>query len=162
MPSFDIVNQVNLQEVDNAVNNTLKEVASRYDFRGLHTEIGFDRKTKKIHIVAADKMKMTAVREMLVRNFIKRNLNPKAIQFKDPEGTSQGNLKMDAELQEGIPRDTAKKIVKVIKELKMKVQPAIQEDQIRVSSKKIDDLQSVIQHLRGKDLNIPLQFINMK
>lgn len=162
MPSFDIVNQVDLQEVDNAVNNTLKEVANRYDFRGLHTEINFDRKTNSILIVAADKMKMTAVREMLVRNFIKRKLNPKAIQFKETEGTSQGNLKMKAELVEGISRDTAKKIVKIIKNLKLKVQPSIQDDQIRVSGKKIDDLQEVIQHLRTVKLDIPLQFVNMK
>lgn len=162
MPSFDIVNQVNLQEVDNAVNNTLKEVANRYDFRGLHTEINFDRKTKSIRIVAADKMKMTAVREMLVRNFIKRKLNPKAIQFKEAEGTSQGHLKMNADLIEGISRDTAKKIVKIIKDLKLKVQPAIQEDQVRVSGKKIDDLQEVIQHLRSLELDVPLQFVNMK
>jgi cyclic-di-GMP-binding protein len=77
MPSFDIVNQVNAQEVDNAVNNTLKEVSTRYDFKGLHTEVNFDRKENKIHIVAAESMKMKAVREMLIKHFVKREWNPK-------------------------------------------------------------------------------------
>ncbi len=162
MPSFDIVNKVDTQEIDNAVNNTRKEVDTRYDFRGLHTEITFNRKENNIHVVAADEMKMKAVKEMLTSNFIKRKISPKVLDFQKTEGTSQGHIKMDIKLLEGIDRDKAKQIVKAIKDLKLKVQAAIQDDQVRVTGKKIDDLQSVISHLKSKDLGIPLQFVNMK
>ena len=162
MPSFDIVNEINAQEVDNAVNNTLKEVGTRYDFRGLHTEVQYHKKENRIHLVAAESMKLQAVKDMLVKHFIKRGLEPKALKYKSEEGTSQGNVKMDAIIREGIDRETAKKIVKEIKGLKLKVQPAIQDDQVRVTGKKIDDLQEVIAHLKSKRFGIPLQFVNMK
>lgn len=162
MASFDIVNKITVQEVDNAVNNTLKEISTRYDFRGLHTELTFQNKENRIHIVAAESMKMKAVQEMLIKNFIKRGIDAKVLDFGEPEGTSHGHLKMDAKLKEGISRETAKKIVKEIKDLKLKVQPQIQEDQVRVEAKKIDDLQAVISHLKSKDFGVPLQFVNMK
>ncbi|MDR9418789.1 YajQ family cyclic di-GMP-binding protein [Gracilimonas sp.] len=162
MASFDIVNKVDAQEVDNAINNTLKEINTRYDFRGLHTEVEFHNKENRIHLVAAESMKLQAVKDMLIRNFIKRGISSKVLDFKEPQGTSQGHLKMDVMLKEGIDRETAKKIVKEIKNLKVKVQPQIQDDQVRVVGKKIDDLQSVIQHLKGKDMGVPLQFVNMK
>jgi len=162
MPSFDIVNQIQAQEVDNAVNNTLKEVSTRYDFRGLTTEINFDRKENKIQILAAESMKMKAVRDMLIGHFVKRGLEPKSLEFGEQEGSSQGTVKMPVRIKEGIDRETAKKIVKEIKSTKLKVQPAIQDDQIRVTGKKIDDLQEVIRLLKSKDFGIPLQFINLK
>ena len=162
MASFDIVNQVNIQEVDNAVNNTLKEISTRYDFRGLHTEVNFDRKENRIDILAAESMKMRAVREMLIKHFVKRGIEPKILEFGTEEGTSHGAVKMTVKLKEGIDRETAKKIVKEIKAAKLKVQPAIQDDQVRVSGKKIDDLQEVIRLLKSKDFGIPLQFINMR
>ncbi|MFO7799484.1 MAG: YajQ family cyclic di-GMP-binding protein [Rhodohalobacter sp.] len=162
MASFDIVNEINAQEVDNAVNNTLKEVSTRYDFRGLHTEVEFEKKENRIDIVAAESMKLNAVKEMLIKHFIKRGLEPKALEFGPEEGTSQGHVKISATIKEGIDRETAKKIVKEIKNLKLKVQPAIQEDQVRVSGKKIDDLQEVIRHMKAKNFGIPLQFVNMK
>lgn len=162
MASFDIVNEVNTQEVDNAVNNTLKEISTRYDFRGLHTEVTYHKKENRIHLVAAESMKMQAVKEMLIRNFVKRGLDSKVLEFGNEEGTSQGHIKMDVVLKEGIDRETAKKIVKEIKELKLKVQPQIQDNQVRVSGKKIDELQAAIQHLKSKDMGIPLQFVNFK
>lgn len=162
MASFDIVNKVNTQEIDNAVNNTRKEVESRYDFRGLHTEVTFHKNENRIHIVAAESMKMKAVQDMLVKNFAKRGLSSRVMDFGEAEGTTQGYLKMDIQLKEGIDRETAKKMVKEIKSLKIKVQPQIQEDQVRVSGKKIDDLQAVIAHLKSKNFGIPLQFVNMK
>lgn len=162
MPSFDIVNEINSQEVDNAVNNTLKEVSTRYDFRGLHTEVEFAKKENRIDIVAAESMKLKAVKDMLIKHFIKRNLEPKALEYGSEEGTSQGHVKMSVSIKEGIDRETAKKIIKEIKNLKLKVQPAIQDNQVRVSGKKIDDLQEVIQQLKKKDFGIPLQFVNMK
>lgn len=162
MPSFDIVNEINAQEVDNAINNTRKEVSTRYDFRGLHTVVEFHKKENRIHLVAAENMKLQAVKDMLIKHFIKRKLEPKALEYGSEEGTSQGHVKMDVTIKEGIDRETAKKIVKVIKSLKLKVQPAIQDNQIRVSGKKIDDLQEVIRHLKSKNFGIPLQFVNMK
>lgn len=162
MPSFDIVNELNAQEVDNAVNNTLKEISSRYDFKGLHTEVNFTKKSNKIDLLAAENMKMKAVKEMLSRNFIKRGLDPKVLEFGDEEGTSLGAVKQSAVIREGIDRETAKKIVKEIKNTKLKVQPAIMDDQVRVTGKKIDDLQEVIQVLKSKKFSVPLQFINMK
>jgi len=146
MPSFDIVNEINAQEVDNAINNTQKEVTTRYDFKGLHTEIEFQKKENRIHLVAAESMKLQAVKDMLIKHFIKRGLEPKALEYGTEEGTSQGHVKMDVTIKEGIDRETAKKIVKEIKNLKLKVQPAIQDNQVRVSGKKIDDLQEVIRH----------------
>ena len=162
MASFDIVNEINPQEVDNAVNNTLKEVQSRYDFKGLHTEVTFHKKENRVHIVAAESMKMQAVKEMLVRNFVKRGIDAKVVDFGTEEGTSQGYVKLDAALKEGIDRETAKKIVKIIKDTKSKVQPQIQDDQVRVTGKKIDDLQAIIALLKGKDVGVPLQFVNFK
>lgn len=162
MASFDIVNQIDLQEVDNAVNNTLKEATTRYDFRGLKTEVNFDRKTKKIELLAAESMKMRALREMLIGHLIKRKLDPKTLSFGDEEPTSMGAVKLTVDIQEGIDREAAKKIVKAIKDSKLKVQPAIQDDQVRVTGKKIDDLQEVIQMLKSKNFGIPLQFINMR
>jgi uncharacterized protein YajQ (UPF0234 family) len=162
MPSFDIVNEINAQEVDNAINNTQKEVTTRYDFKGLHTEIEFHKKENRIHLVAAESMKLQAVKDMLIKHFIKRGLEPKALEYGTEEGTSQGHVKMDVTIKEGIDRETAKKIVKEIKNLKLKVQPAIQDNQVRVSGKKIDDLQEVIRHLKTRNFGIPLQFVNMK
>ena len=137
MASFDIVNEINQQEVDNAINNTVKEISTRYDFRGLHTEVTFHSKENRVHIVAAESMKMKAVQEMLIKNFIKRGIDSKVLEFGTEEGTSQGYLKMDATLKEGIDRETAKKIVKEIKATKLKVQPQIQDDQVRVTGKRL-------------------------
>ena len=162
MPSFDIVNKIDAQEMDNAINNTKKEIENRYDFRGLQTEITFDRKENKIHLVVADNMKMNAVKEILIRNTVKRGLSPKVFEFGKTEGTSHGHVKIDVTLKEGISKESAKKIVKEIKNLGLKVQPAIQDDQVRVSGKKIDDLQAVISHLKSKEMDLPLQFVNMK
>jgi cyclic-di-GMP-binding protein len=162
MPSFDIVNQVDAQEVDNAVNNTLKEVSTRYDFRGLDTKVEFVKKENRIDIVAAESMKLQAVRDMLIKHFVKRNLEPKVLEFGEMQGSSSGAVKISANIKEGIDRETAKKIVKEIKATKLKVQPAIQDEQVRVTGKKIDDLQEVISVLKSKKFPVPLQFVNMK
>jgi cyclic-di-GMP-binding protein len=162
MASLDIVNEIDLQEVDNAVNNTLKEIATRYDFRDSKTEVTFSKKDKVISVTTEDSMKIKAVKEMLTGNFVKRKLSHKSIEFKDPEGTSHGGLKMNVVLKEGIDRDNAKKIIKIIKDSKLKVQPAIHDDKVRVTGKKIDDLQAVMAMLRSESLDIPLQFENMK
>ena len=162
MPSFDIVNEVNIQEVDNAVNNTKREVSTRYDFRGSNSELEFDRKNKTLALLTTDDMKLDALKDMLIGHLIKRGIDPKCLDYGDAEGTSKGQLRCDIILQEGIARDIAQKIVKFIKGTKIKVQAAIQEDQVRVTGKKIDDLQEIITLLKKEDLGIPLQFTNMK
>ncbi len=162
MPSFDIVNEVDLQEVDNAVNNTKKEAVTRYDFRQSNTQIEFNRKEKTISLLTSDDMKMQALQDMLISNFVKRKVDSKCLTFGSIEGTSKGQVRRVVDLQEGIEREIAQKIVKLIKAMKLKVQPAIQEDQVRVSGKKLDDLQTVIAALKKEELNIPLQFVNMK
>ena len=162
MPSFDIVNEIDMQEADNAVNNTLKEIARRYDFKGSQTEITLDKKGKTIHLVTGDDMKMTSLGDMLAENFSKRKISPRVLEFGPTDSTSHGNIKRDVKLLDGIEKEQAKKIVKIIKDKKLKVQPAIQGNQVRVTGKKIDDLQEVIQTLKGSDLPIPLQYVNMK
>ena len=162
MPSFDIVNRVELQEVDNAINNTKKEIATRYDFRGSPAEVNLDKKEKVIHVVAEHETRMDAVMDMLMTHMIKRKVDTKALKPKGIEPTTQGHVKRDITIQEGIDTETAKKIVKMIKDQKLKVQAAIQDEQVRVSGKKIDDLQEVIKMLRGQNVGVPLQFINMK
>lgn len=162
MPSVDIVNEVDLQEVDNAVNNTKREVSTRYDFRESNTEVEFNRKEKTISLQTSDDMKMQALHDMIIGNFVKRKVDPKCLEFGENEGSSSGQIRCKVSLEEGIAKETAQKIVKLIKSMKLKVQPAIQEDQVRVTGKKIDDLQEVMAMLRKEDLGIPLQFTNMK
>ncbi len=162
MPSFDIVSRVELQEVDNAINNTLKALQQRYDFRGSKFEITHDRKEKKLHILAEDKMKMEAIQETLQQNAVKRKVDLKTLKFEEPQPAAGSQLKRDVVIREGIEQDTAKKIVKMVKESKLKVQASIQGDEVRVTGKNIDDLQAVIALLNGADLDVPLQYVNMK
>lgn len=162
MPSFDIVSQVDMQEVDNAINNVKKEAGSRYDFRGVTTEVTFNRKDKRVHLLTGDDMKIKALREMLCVHFTRRKIDSRIMDFGEPEGTSKGQLKQDVTLKEGIDKDTAKKLVKAIKASKLKVQAAIQDDQVRVTGKKIDDLQAVIALVNDAGFDQPFQFVNMK
>ena len=162
MPSFDVVNRVDLQEVDNAVNITKKAILSRYDFRNSKTEITIDKKDKKIRVTTEDEMKLRAVQDTLIENLVKRKVDRKCLEPKPAEAAAHGMMQRDIAIKEGIDSDTARSIVKMIKERKLKVQAAIQENQVRVTGKKIDDLQEVIQLLRGGAVAIPLQFINMQ
>jgi len=163
MPSFDVVSQVDLQEVDNAVNNVLKEIQTRYDFRGAVTELDLNRKDKVLTLHTGDEMKVRAVRDMLISHLMRRKVDPKVMDYGEVEPTSGGTVKQKIKIREGIDKDTAKNIVKMIKELNLKkVQAAIQDEQVRVTGKQLDDLQAVIAMLRAKDLEVPLQFVNMK
>jgi uncharacterized protein YajQ (UPF0234 family) len=162
MPSFDVVNKIDLQDIDNAINNAKKEIRTRYDFRNSKTEMDLDKKTKKIHVVTEDTMKLKAIRDTLVTHFVRTGIDPKVLDFAEEEPTSGGMIKCDASLREGIDQDLAKKMVKMIKDTKLKVQAAIQGDQLRITGKKIDDLQEVIQLLKSADLDVPMQFVNMK
>ena len=162
VPSFDIVSQIDLQEVDNAVNNVLKEVDTRFDFRGSNTEITFNRKDKRLNLVTGDEMKIKALRDMLITHFTRRKVDSRVMEYGDPEGASKGRLKQEIKLKEGIDKETARTIVKMIKDAKLKVQASIQDDQVRVTGKKIDDLQTVIQLMKDSKIDMPLQYVNMK
>ena len=162
MASFDIVNRVDLQEVDNAVNITKKAILSRYDFRNSKTDISLDKKEKKIHVTTEDDMKLRAVQDALIENLVKRKVERKCLEPKASEPAAHGMIRRELAIKEGIDSDTARNIVKMIKDRKLKVQAAIQENQVRVTGKKIDDLQEVIQLLRGSQMPIPLQFVNMQ
>jgi len=162
MPFFDIVSRIDLQEVDNAVNISKKAIASRYDFRQSKTEITFDKKEKKISVTTEDDMKMRAVQETLIENLVKRKVDRRCLDAKPNQMAAQGMIQREIALKEGVDPDTARAIVKLIKDKKLKVQAAMQEGQVRVTGKKIDDLQEVIQMLRGAGLRIPLQFVNMQ
>lgn len=162
MPSFDVVNKIDMQELDNAVNNVKKEVETRYDFRNSTTEIELHKGDQRVTIVAGDDMKMRALQEMLQAHCIRRKIDSRCLEFMPVEPTSRGAVKRDVKVKEGISKEVAQKIVKAIKESKLKVQGAIQDEQVRVTGKKIDDLQAVMNMLREADYGIPLQFVNMK
>ena len=162
MPSVDVVSKVDLQTLDNAINNLKREISTRFDFKNVKSEIIFDRKTKSIHIVTGDDWKVKAVAEMLIGQCARFKLDPKCLDLKEIEPASHNTAKMDILIKEGIPKETGQKIVKLIKGLKLKVQTAIQDDQVRITGKKIDDLQEIMRLLKEQDYNIPLQFVNMK
>ena len=162
MPSVDVVSKVDLQSLDNAINNVKREITTRYDFKNIKSEITYDKKTKRIHIVTGDDWKVKAVTGMLIGQCTRLKLDHKCLDFQEIESTSLGRAKTDILIKEGISKDLAQKMVKLIKGLKMKVQPAIQDDQVRITGKKIDDLQHIMQLLREEDYDIPLQFVNMK
>ncbi|MFA5099341.1 MAG: YajQ family cyclic di-GMP-binding protein [Candidatus Omnitrophota bacterium] len=160
--SFDIVSEVDLQEVDNAVNQAKKEIAQRYDFRGSKSSIDFDRAEKKITMVADDDLKLRALKDILATKLAKRGVSLKALTFKDPEKAFEGTLRQLVELATGIDKEKAKDLVKIIKDLNLKIQTQIEGDKIRVSSPKKDDLQAVIAHVRAIDFPLALAFNNFR
>jgi uncharacterized protein YajQ (UPF0234 family) len=163
MPSVDVVSTVDLQVLDNAINNVKREISTRFDFKNVKSEITLDRKDKSIHIVSGDDGKVKTVTDLLIDQCARLKVDPKCLDLKGRiEPTSQGTAKMDVQIKVGIPKETCQKIVKLIKGLKIKVQPAIQDGQVRITGKKIDDLQEIMRQLREQDYDIPLQFVNMK
>lgn len=160
MPSFDIISEVNFQEVDNAVNQAKKELAARYDFRGSKSEITYEN--KEIKILGDDDYKLRALKDILESKLSKRGISLKALDYQKEEEASMGAKRQVAKLINGLSKEKAKEIIKVIKDTKLKVQPAIMDELIRVNSKSIDELQTVIQTLKGKDVGVPLQFVNMR
>ena len=162
MPSFDVVNKVNLQEVSNVVNNASKEILQRYDFRGSNTQVEWDGKEGKIVVRTEDEMKMDAVREILLTHGTRRKLEAACMDFKDVEAVGGKALRREVLIRQGIDQEIARKIVKDVKGTKIKVQVSIQGDELRVSGKKRDDLQAVISLLESGDYDVPLQFVNMR
>jgi len=162
MPSVDIVSSVDIQTLDNAINNTVREIATRFDFKNVRTEIIHDKREKCIHITTGDELKIKAVSEMLQNQCIRFKVDPKCLDFRNIEPTSGNTVKRDVGIKEGIPKEICQKMVKYIKSLNLKVQAAIQDDQVRLTGKQIDDLQAIMTLLKEKDYDIPLQFVNMK
>jgi uncharacterized protein YajQ (UPF0234 family) len=161
MPSFDIVIKADLQEVDNALNQARKEIAQRYDFRGSKSRVEWDKKGE-ITLHSDDDFKLKALLDVVKEKLVRRGVSVKNVKVTDPVPDAGGLVRQTLELQIGVPKETAKEIVKLIKQTKLNVQGAIQEDQVRVSGKKRDDLQAVIALLKGKDLGVPLQFTNFR
>jgi hypothetical protein len=160
--SFDIVSEIDFQEVDNAINQTIKEVQQRYDLKDSHTEIVLNKKEKQISINTKDDYSRKQTIDILQTKFIKRGISIKALKYKEPEPAAGGRLKQIIDLQSGISKENAKLVTKMIKESKLKVNAQIQDEQIRVTAAKIDDLQSIIKLIKETDLDFPVQFTNYK
>jgi uncharacterized protein YajQ (UPF0234 family) len=160
MPSFDIVSKVDMQEVDNAVNQAIKEIGQRYDFKGSKSEISQEKDAVKI--IADDDYKLKAVIDVLQSKFLKRNISIKSLQYGKVEPASGGLVRQNISVQQGISKEKGKEIIAVIKESKLKVQAQIQDDQVRVTGKNRDDLQETIQLLKGKELDVEMQFVNFR
>jgi uncharacterized protein YajQ (UPF0234 family) len=160
--SFDIVSELNLQEMDNAVNPAVKEITTRYDFKGAAASLEFNRKDKELTLTADGESQLEAVRKVMVEKMIKRGVDPKAMDPQKLEQATHKTVRQKVKLKSGIDKDTAKQIQKAIKELKLKVNASIQGEALRVSGAKRDDLQAVIAHLRANPPGIPLQFTNYR
>lgn len=160
--SFDIVSEVDLQEVDNAVNQLKKEVGMRYDFKNSKTTIEYNRDEKTITYIAEDDFKLRAIKEMLKERLTKRRISIKSAIFKDPETVFGGNFKQVVTINTGIDKEKAKELVKIIKDLNLKVQAQIEGDKVRVFSPKKDDLQVVIARIREIDFPLALSFCNYR
>jgi uncharacterized protein YajQ (UPF0234 family) len=163
MPSFDVVSELNIQEVDNAVNQTQKELSTRFDFRGSKFSLELDKLEKKIKILADDELKLRSIHQLLEQRLVKRGIDLRLLDYgKEVEATGNA-IRQELTLKNGIDKEEAKKITKLIKDSKLKVQAQIQDEQVRVTGKSIDDLQEAIRALRAaSDIGVPLQFINMR
>ena len=160
MPSFDIVSKIDMQEVDNAVNQTIKEIIQRYDFKGSKSEMTLE--TEGIKVLTEDDFRLKAIVDILQSKFLKRGLSLKSLQYGKVETASGSMVRQLITIQQGISKEKGKEIVSAIKESKLKVQAQIQDEQVRVTGKNIDDLQGVIQLLKGKDLGVEMQYLNFR
>lgn len=162
MPSFDIASKVDQQTLDNAVNTAKKEILNRFDFRGSKTEVELDKKNLQLEVITEDDMKLRAIEDILISRAVKQGIDGRSFDFTKEIEKSGMLIKKVIPLKSGLDKEVSKKIVKLIKDSGIKVQAAIMDDQIRVTGKKIDDLQATIARLRTQDFGQPLQFVNMK
>jgi cyclic-di-GMP-binding protein len=160
MPSFDIVSRTELPEVDNAIQGAMREIGTRYDFKGSHCTI--ERTEETIVMRADDDMKLRQMQELLRGYLARRKVEVGAFDFQKPESASGNTLRQTVLIKQGIERELAQKIVKAIKEAKLKVQAAIQGDELRISGKKRDDLQDAIALIKRQDIEQPLQYVNFR
>jgi uncharacterized protein YajQ (UPF0234 family) len=158
--SFDIVSEVDRAEVMNAVNQTMKEVRQRFDFKDSKASVELE--DKDLVLAAEDEMKLRNMNDILQQKLVRRGVPLKALSYGDPEAAGGGTVKQRAEIQQGIPQEKAKEVVRYIKDSKAKVQASIQGDMVRVSGKDRDTLQSVIASLKAKDFGINMQFTNYR
>jgi uncharacterized protein YajQ (UPF0234 family) len=158
--SFDVVSSVDLQEVKNAIAQATKELDTRYDLKGTGSSV--ELQGEGLLLTSSDEFKLKAVRDVLEGRLVKRNVPLKALTYEKTEQALGGTVRQKVSLQKGIPTEKAREIVKAIKEAKIKVQASIQGDQVRVSGKNRDDLQSIIQFLKGRDFGIDMQFTNYR
>jgi len=162
MPSFDIVSKVDAQALDNAVNVTTREITNRFDFKGSHVVIELDKKNFTLQLETDDDMKMDQLVDVLINRAHKQGISPEAFDS-SKEGAQSGKVwKKTVKVRNGLEQEDAKKIVKLIKDSGLKVQASINDDLVRVTGKKLDDLQAVIQACRTPSLSVPLQFVNMR
>ena len=160
--SFDIVSKVDLQEVLNAVQQSMKEIQQRFDFRGSKSNIELNKDKHEITLVSDDELKLRSVTDILQTKLVKRGISMKALQYGKIDQATGGTVRQMVTLQQGIPVEKAKEIVKIIKETKLKVQAEIQKDQVRVRAKKIDDLQAIMSLIKEKDMDIHIDFLNYR
>jgi cyclic-di-GMP-binding protein len=160
MPSFDVVSKTDLAEVDNALANMTREIGQRYDFKNSSARI--ERNGGEITLDADDELKLKQMRELLQGHLTRRKVDARVIDFKSVEKAAGQAVRQKALIREGIDRELAKRLVKEVKDAKFKVQISVQGDELRVTGKKRDDLQSVIQHFKGLTLEQPLQYVNFR
>lgn len=160
--SFDIVSRVDLQEVDNAVNQARKELSTRFDFRGSKSRIDWDRVENKIVLIADDELKLENLRDILKTRMAIRKVALKSLDWGKEEKAFDGMVRQEVKLKIGIPGEEAKQIVRAVKETGLKVQASIQGEEVRVTSRSKDELQSAIQHLKAMPFPAPLQFVNYR
>ena len=160
--SFDIVSKIEMQEIKNAIEQAMKEVAQRFDFKGSKSEIKLEEKNNEILVSSDDEYKLKSLIDILQSKLVKRGISLKALTYEKIESALGGTVKQNIKLQQGIPSEKAKEVVKVIKETRLKVQSQIQGDQVRVTGKNRDDLQAIIKLLRERDFGIDMQFINYR
>ncbi len=162
MPSFDIVSKVDMQTLDNALNVTKKEIENRFDFKGSHVVMNLDKKESKISLEAEGDLQMRQVTDVLISRSMKQGIDPQAFDFSKEAYSSGKIMKKEVPVRNGLKQEDAKKVVKLIKDSGLKVQSQIMEDVVRVTAKKIDDLQEVIQFCKTAGLDFPMQYINMR
>lgn len=164
MPSFDVSSEMNWQELDNAVNQATKELLSRYDFKGVKTEVKVDPKAKTLTLWVSEEGKLDAMKDILHSKLIKRGISLMAFEYKDVETAFGGSVRQLIIVMAGIPKEKGKEIVQSLKDSKLKIQAQIQDEQVRVTGKNRDDLQSAIAHLRTQQdtLKVPMEFGNFR
>tara|TARA_B100001057_G_scaffold496214_1_gene597085 strand:+ start:1239 stop:1724 length:486 start_codon:yes stop_codon:yes gene_type:complete len=160
MPSFDVVSRIDHQEIDNAIGNAIREITTRYDFKGSNTSI--EKKDNSIVVLTDDEMKAGQVNDMLVTHFVRRKVDPLCLKKKELEKAGGNKIKQIYDLIEGIDQSICKKLIADVKSSKIKVQVKINGNELRVDGKKKDDLQSVIQLIESSNIGIPIQFINFR
>ena len=160
MPSFDVVSKLDMQEIDNSISNSMKEITQRYDFKGSNSKI--ERSDKIITLTTEDELKAKQVLDILNGHIIKRNVDTRSIKLKNSESASGNTIRQTFDLIEGVDQDISKKIISTIKSSKMKVQVKIQGNELRVSGAKRDNLQDAIQIIKDLDLPVPLQYVNSR